>query len=401
MTWVRGRSRSIIATICAAACVLLFATAMLRAREPAARYRITRGGTYSGEYVSDDPGLAIISIETSDPVIIENSTLRGRGNLIVSHYHHADLTIRNCVGSGAGRFAHIEGFNRLAIEHCRLDGTRGIYLLDYAGNRTPEQSIRIAWNQARNIDGRRPDGKQDLVQFLQLDKVRHVAAVEIFFNEIINEPAKSCVEDNISIYLSSGTKESPIKIHDNFIRGAYPADPLAKGYSGGGIMLGDGVGKTADDDSHFVEAFANQVIDTSNYGIAISAGHDCTMYYNRIVSAGVLPDGTKIPAQNVGAYVWDSYKAGKQHFFNNRGHDNVIGWVNKDGRNDWWRPGAAAWENNQNWPAPITRDVYDEERKRWQEKLSNAGITVGPTSPPVAPAAATATMPTTFSSTRP
>jgi hypothetical protein len=145
-------------------------------------------------------------------------------------------------------------------------------------------------------------------------------------------------------------------------------------------MLGDGVGKTPDDDSHFVEAYANQVLDTTNYGIAISAGHDCAMYYNRIVSAGVLADGSKIPAQNVGAYIWDSYKAGKQHFFNNRGHDNVIGWVNKDGRNDWWRPDAAAWENNQNRPGPITFDVYDEERKRWQEKLQAAGITVGPTS---------------------
>ncbi len=380
MTWVRGRSRSIIVTICAAACVLLFATAMLRAREPAARYRITRGGTYSGEYVSDDPSLAVISVETSDPVIIEGSMLRGRGNLIVSHYHHADVTIRNCVGSGAGRFAHVEGFNRVTIEHCRLDGTRGIYLLDYAGDRSPRQSIRVAANQARNIDGRRQDGKQDLVQFLQLDKIRHVAGVDILFNEVINEPVKSCVEDNISIYLSSGTKESPIKIHDNFIRGAYPSDPLAKGYSGGGIMLGDGVGKTADDDAQFVEAFANQVLDTTNYGIAISAGHDCTMYHNRIVSAGVLADGTKIPAQNVGAYIWDSYKAGKQHFFNNRGHDNVIGWINKDGRNDWWRPDAAAWDNNQNWPGPITSSVYDEEWNRWQQKLKSAGISVGPTS---------------------
>ena len=56
----------------------------------------------------------------------------------------------------------------------------------------------------------------------QLDKVRHLAGVEIAWNEVINEPGNSAVEDNISIYLSSGTPQSPIRIHDNFIRGAFP-----------------------------------------------------------------------------------------------------------------------------------------------------------------------------------
>jgi hypothetical protein len=143
-------------------------------------------------------------------------------------------------------------------------------------------------------------------------------------------------------------------------------------------MLGDGVAKEGPQgDSSFVEAFDNQVLDTSNYGIAISAGHDNRFYRNRIVSAGLLPDGRPIAAQNVGAYVWDSYKAGKPHFFNNGGSENLIGWVKGNARNDWWRPDATTWKDNVHWPDPITPAIYQQETQRWRQKCREAGVTVG------------------------
>jgi hypothetical protein len=359
---------------------------------PADTLTITRGGTYSGgEYES-------IAVNTADPVIIEKMTLRGGGNLITSHYARANVTIRNVRGYGVnpnvvgkctGRFASLEGFSNVVIENCLLEGTAGIYLLDYAGDHTAASTIKIIRNRATNVDGRRSDGKggyltggeqtAELVQFAQLDKVRNVPGVEIAWNEVINEPGKSRVEDVISIYLSSGTKDSLIAIHDNFIRGAYPLDPATEPFAGGGIMLADGISKDGPaGDPAFVEAFDNQVLDTTNYGIAISAGHDCSIRNNRIVSAGLLSDGRKIAAQNVGAYVWDSHKAGKDRFYNNTGRDNLVGWKDKTGvRNDWWRPHATAWEKNENWPKPINVDVYEAERKRWQEKLKSSGTSIG------------------------
>jgi hypothetical protein len=102
------------------------------------------------------------------------------------------------------------------------------------------------------------------------------------------------------------------------------------------------------------------------------------MIANRIISAGVLEDGKTIAAQNVGAYVWDSYKAGPRRFFRNSGSDNLIGWVKGDGRNDWWRPNAAAWDNNKSYENPITRDAYARERQLWEEKTKAAGVNVGP-----------------------
>jgi hypothetical protein len=358
--------------------------------------RITKGGVYgNGEWRSDDANVPVVRIETAEPVILENATLRGRGNLIECRAKHSDITVRNTRGYGlnsnvagksTGRFANLERFDRVVIENCYLEGTAGIYLLDYLGDGSAAKSVRIARNRAKNIDGRKSDGKNgylagaapELVQFAQLDKVRHVAGVEIAWNEVINEPGRSAVEDVISIYLSSGTKDSPIRIHDNFIRGAYAVDPADGEYSGGGIMLGDGVGATADDDPAFVLAIDNQVLDTTNYGIAIAAGHDNAFERNRIISIGILADGTRIAAQNTGAYIWDSYDAGKSHFFNNTARENLIGWVKGEERNDWWRPGAAAWEKNAAWPGELTPAVYGSQEQLWRDKRAAANVTVGP-----------------------
>src|SRR5581483_11288537 len=150
-----------------------------------------------------------------------------------------------------------------------LDHTAGIYLLNYTPAETGgagEFAVRIVRNEARNIDGRKSDGRGgwmdfnsrqtasgrteegfEPVQFVQLDKVRHARGVEIAWNQVVNDPGQSRVEDNISLYLSSGTAERPIRIHDNFSRGSYTIRPWEGkpgdddwAYSGGGIMLGDG-----------------------------------------------------------------------------------------------------------------------------------------------------------------
>jgi hypothetical protein len=144
-------------------------------------------------------------------------------------------------------------------------------------------------------------------------------------------------------------------------------------------MLADGVAKDGPDgDSAFVVAERNQVLDTTNHGIAISAGHDCAIIANRIVSAGVLADGKPIAAQNVGAYIWDSYKAGDKRFYRNSGQDNLIGWVKGDERNDSWCPDAESWTGTTPWKGPITRGAYNGETRFWQQKLKSAGVTVGP-----------------------
>jgi hypothetical protein len=205
---------------------------------------------------------------------------------------------------------------------------------------------------------------------------------------VINEPGKSRVEENINIYHSSGTAASPMKIHDNYIQGAYTVNPGQGDYSdgtynydwsfgGGGMQLGDG-STNFGPPSAFVQASNNQVVSTTNQGIAIGAGHDNQFYNNRIVSSGLLPDGTPIMDQNVGAYIWDSYQDGSGGFYNDSGSGNTIGWVQGSGRNDWWTPDAASWTGDVSMTGPITLATEAAEFASWQSKLASAGVSVGP-----------------------
>jgi len=357
---------------------------------------ITEGGTYTGNWASQDPNVPVILVATAEPVIIENSSLTGPGNLIQAAVDHTKITVRNCRGTGVnpnvpgrtvGRFLTAEVFDSIVIENNAIEQTAGIYLLTFGGDPKGDTTIRVISNLVHNIDGRHSDGAggyqgdKDLVQFLQLDQVQHVSHVEIAWNQVTNDPGNSAVEDNISIYQSSGVAGSPIRIHDNFIEGAYPADPHSTEYSGGGIMLGDGNADTPETASGYVVAFNNQVINTTNYGIAVASGQHTSMHHNRIVSTGVLPDGTPVPAQNVGAYVWDlNGKRAKvpKGFAANGGYSNRVGWMKDGKRNDWYVPNASSWKDNIRWPGAITAVTVDGEHEFRQKKLKRERVTVGP-----------------------
>jgi hypothetical protein len=382
---------------------------------------ITAGGTYTGDYVSNDPDVAAVTVRTAQPVVLDRCTLRGRGTLIAVLAEHADVTVRDCRGTGSnpgvagrapGRFLSAEPFDSVVVDHCQLTHTAGIYLL---GGPATGARVRITCNRAINIDGRRSDGrggwlafndrksKADghveqgyaVVQFLQLDKVRRAAGAEVAWNEVLNDPGQSRVEDNLNLYDSGGTATDPLRVHDNFVRGACTVDPARAeqladadwtydwSYSGGGLLLGDGPARSADTATAFVRATGNVVVATGNYGIAIAAGHDVTFDGNRIVSCGRLPDGRPVASQNVGAYVWDQgHGKGRGSFYGNGGTGNVIGWVKGTGRNDSWTPDAAAWAGTIHLPDPVTAADESAEHERWLAAAKRVGVTIGPRTSP-------------------
>lgn len=379
---------------------------------------ITRGGVYTGNWQSLDVNVPAVTIKTDEPVIIQGSNVRGRGVLIATATEHAHVTVQNTNGYALnpdvygvtpGRFFEGTYFDSVLLQNNYLEGTGGIKLLEYRGDFTAAETVRVIGNRALNIDGRKSDGAGGYLdfnkrtrlsdgygesgykirQFLQLDKVQGLAGVEIAWNQVVNEPGKSRVEDNINIYLSSGTADSPIRIHDNYIRGAYNLKPWQAsytddtwdydwGYSGGGILLGDGSSGVA-----YVKAYSNQVVSTSNYGIGIAAGHDMEFYGNRVISSGFLADGRWVYKQNVGVYIWDLYAVGATGFYNNSAHDNRVGWVKKpEGtRNDWWVPDATTFDNNAHWEGAVTPQTETDEFALWQTKVAAAGIVLGPSSP--------------------
>ncbi len=370
---------------------------------------ITKGGTYSGNFQSMDPGTAAIEIATSEPVIIENANIRSKGPLIRSRYDKADVTVRNVHGEALnpglpatsrmhpGYFLHLEEFRNAVVENNEMVGTAGMYFRKFLGSPSKGQTVKILRNRALNIDGRYSDGPDKFsdtgfyrVQFVQFNDLKNLVNAEIAWNEIVNQPGKSRVEEVINMYGASGTPGSRISIHDNYIQGAYPTRPATDKYGGGGMMLGDGGSSTRAGAVAYIQAFKNQVVSTSNQGIAIVAGHDISAYDNRVISSGLLPDGTPIASQNVGLIVWDMYKDIRHGtFFNNVMRNNIVGWAkplrSPTAQNTAWFPNCAIGSGTSNqctgnrvMDGPITREMEAAEFTLWQNKVKAANVELGP-----------------------
>ncbi len=189
------------------------------------------------------------------------------------------------------------------------------------------------------------------------------ATIEVSWNEIVNTFGQSAAEDVISVYQTSFAK-----IHNNYIRGAYPASASGS-FSGSGIMV-DAAG------SHDNDIYSNQIIETTNAGIGISAGWNNKAHDNRLVFDGKLDDGTTLAASNTGIYVWNSNP--DPGWSNNQAYGNVVGWVNSSGaRNDWWMPDCSGNCANTGFAGTVDHAAEVAEWTTWNNKLAANGVTIG------------------------
>lgn len=350
---------------------------------------ITHGGDYTGNWESQDVNTPAVTVATTQPVIIHDCYLKGPWHLISSIISGSDITVKNCVGTNTasqnpGRFLKVYRPFRMIVEHNSLFHTGGIYA---NGDTFPSVGgISVRFNKVLNVEGRTGNPLEGysntdfvLYHFLQLDKVEKTPNIEISWNQIINKPYQSRVEDNINIYQSSGTVDSPIQIHDNYVQGAYPSDPLNQLYSGGGIIT-DGPTSSLTLATGYVNIYDNQVIGTTNYGIAIAAGHDVLVTKNRIISSGRIYTNQVTKAANVGSYViGQSADISAGTFFNNSVTNNYIAWMNTSKLNNIYFPSCTGTNCTGNTLGTIAVSLYDEslEWNIWQTKVLQNNITIG------------------------
>ena len=185
---------------------------------------------------------------------------------------------------------------------------------------------------------------------VQISNCYGLIGATIAWNQIINQPGNSRVEDNIDIYETSGTSSSPILIHDNYVDGAYNIDPTnALGgnwnYYGSGINAGEGDTNILSQAPAYVQAYNNIIVSTSGIGMIISSGNNISLTNNIIIFSGKLPNGNTIYESpnngNLGVSIWNEYGQSSSVFFNNSGSGNTIGYVyppGPGGRNDSWTP---------------------------------------------------------------
>jgi hypothetical protein len=355
---------------------------------------ITHGGEYTGWYGSSSSAVACVRVATAEPVVLRGCRLQGPGNLIEAG-EGADLTVVGCVGQGLaptvdgqapGRFVDAYRARNLVLEHNRFAQTSGIVVNRWAGTNQPGQRLLVRYNQARNIDGRwRNAGGSTRSSFLLLNTVQHVAGVEVAYNEVVNAPDQSLVEDNVNLYNASGTAQSPMRVHDNFVRGAYPAPATASGFTGSGLTT-DGDARTPEQATAYVEVYQNQFVATGNAGLNIAAGHDLYYHDNRVVASGTLPDGRRTQAGYAGVGVFNFYQQPAGVFGNHRVERNTVGYVRWGAASPYpdrqdLSPGACApCAATTHLPNPVTAATEDNEWTLWLQKLQQANITVGPLS---------------------
>lgn len=355
---------------------------------------ITSGGTYSGKWESLNPDVPAVEIRTEEPVVIRDAVLRGPGHLIDATHARARLIVRNVEGYGVnpnlpwrspGRFLSAYRVRSVLVEHSYMEKTAGVYIDTWVGDAAQRETITVRYNTALNIEGRFSNGKGGwqsaaaMAQFVMLNNVNGIRGASISWNRVENRPGESRVEDNISLHMSSGTPDSPIVISDNLIHGAY-GWPLGAHYTGGGIMLGDSCGSSA-----FSEAVRNTVLETSNYGIAVSGGREQRVRDNVILGRGALPDGTPLEAEpDAGIYLRDYCATPGRNAASVIAEGNTVGWFTvKFGKErkrvDLHNMTGTLGKNTLvgDGEGPITAAMIEAAIAAWEKRAVASNITVG------------------------
>ena len=255
---------------------------------------IKTGGIYQGDWVSTDPAIPAISVQTDQPVVIENSTVTGPGNLIVAMGSSgANLTVQNVTGTalnpqvaGKARGAFVVAYvmNSLTVQNCTMSGTRFGIKLGFS----TASSVHILNNQAFNLEDRASDGngglgttRPQLGHFVYFYQVSATSGAEIGWNQLVQTIGQSSVDNAIELYKSHGTSAAPILVHDNYVEGM--SSPAATFYVSSGYAA---TGDNTSMESSYIHFLSNQVVHTAGSGLTISNGHDITAEANRIVSCG-------------------------------------------------------------------------------------------------------------------
>jgi hypothetical protein len=349
-----------------------------------------------------------ITISTNEPVVIQNSTISSKGDLIsvTAAGTGANVTVQNVTGTGLdpgiagkqrGKFLYAYQAQSITVTHCTMTGVSfGVYIEDSALT-----GLSIRNNVANEMEDRASDANGGLTteepslgHFVIVAKSVAVNGGDISWNQVIDTPGKSSVTDVIDIFLSHGISNSDsIRIHDNYLQGmSSPAD-IDNNYTGSGIMM-DGPSNDLRTATGFVTISDNQIVHTANAGIGIDAGHDISATNNSIVSCGKDTSGSWVATTSaIAVAVWNYYNSST--FFNNSISGTTGGLVRPDPSGnpqiaDIWTPDASATQGNVVGTNTFTNPCMTadddslgpelQENSQWAAKLASTSQTVGASS---------------------
>ena len=364
---------------------------------------ITSGGLYVGSWESTNPSVVTIEDSTTQPVTIADSIIRGSGTLISDTLAGVQLSVQNCYGYGLnpeevgvekGSFLYLMSPASVDVEHNDIIGVGGLGVKVYGFVGTGSQTIKIDYNEISESDGRFSNGDggyEDagiMTHSIQIANVYNLAGIDIGWNNIINDPGVSYVNDVINLFDTSGTAASPVNVHDNYIQGLYALDPATVWDSGSGITTdGDPI---LSEEPAYIDIHNNTLVSTGSAGIGVPDGHNILVYDNYLVCSGYLPDGTEFFASGTGIYINDLNGGNSSIFYDNGAYDNVVGWIqppySQQNGSDQARPSdyslpdadPALTYGNVDLAGPINIATETAAQAAWAAEVSADDITVGP-----------------------
>ncbi len=365
--------------------------------------QITAGGTYSGDWTSTDPSTPAVTINTDEPVTIQDSVISGKGTLIsVSGVTSgANVTIENVTatasdpgvaGAQRGAFVLATKIDSLIVRNCSMTGVSfGVKVFA-----AQPSTLQLDNNSAINLEDRASDGqggfeasRPRLGHFVIFNGVSATSGAEIAWNKIVQSIGQSSTEDVINLYNSQGSESHPISVHDNYMEGS--SSPVVNGHYTGTALITDGAGTNGASPTAFVNFDANQVVATAGTGVGIAAGHDISATNNRVVSCGMTASGAWYAWDASAIVIWNYYNT--PNFYNNTITGTSGGMVGPNAGNqpavfDTWvnatdmqNPGNSVAGNDFTDPCMASNGVNlqaeQAERTYWATKIAQADEVIG------------------------
>jgi len=243
-----------------------------------------------------------------------------------------------------------------------------------SGDGSDGRSVRIVANVVREIDGRYKDAAMHANANFVGFNVVHARNIEIAWNEVVNTPGLSAVEDNIGLYRAAGFADSPLRVHDNFLRGGWPVPADSANWSGSGVTTDGDLAHA--DESAWAEATHNVFIGVP---MNIATGSHHRFFDNTYLSSGLMPDGQTINKCYwcVGG-IFNAYQAAPALFMDNKITNFTIGlnqppFLPVSGASE-----GKAIDGTVLLPGPITVATEDAANVAFRNAALAASVALGP-----------------------
>lgn len=342
----------------------------------------------------------IIDIKTYKKIVIENCVFVGAGDFVHARFPNSDVTIKNCVFVGLeptikdmprGTVLYSASGKYVDVQNNYMEQVRGVYVEESKYN-----TINIRANKVKNIDGRFSNtasrastrSNEYVVRapayFVKLSLVS-VTTASIMYNEVINYPGQSAVQDIIYVTKLAahgyGDEYPNLNIEYNFLYGnwSYPFSDRNENYQGAAIRL-TGKGTSAS-----ITIYENSVISGKDIRFEVGSGHQ--VRNNVKMFSHLMPDGSPYVPPIYTFNIVDPFNlktVGPMNIeANSVYHLNKILVTDRDSASSWDSVAlntTTSYRGNTEGENTTLRDEQDEYA-RWRYVTTEKGVNIGPTIP--------------------